>query len=78
MLYQHEWQGNYIWLCRGKNALFAHTILVETWCTSKLLQGEMSIIDRQHDLTIHENMPVVAVAFDITVFCVDFIHNQKT
>ena len=41
MPYQHEWQNNYIWLCRRKNALFTHTIFVATRCTGKLLEGVM-------------------------------------
>ena len=39
--YCHEWPNNYIWLCRGKNALFTHTIVMKTGCMGKLLQAEM-------------------------------------
>ena len=50
-----------VWLCRGKNA---HTIIVKTRCTAKLLLGEMcqSLIDQM----IMKNI----VAFDIPVSCV--------
>ena len=62
--YQHKWSNIYIWLCRGKDALFTYILFVETGCISKLLQG------RQDDSTNHENMPVVAVAFNVPVSCV--------
>ena len=41
MPYQHKWSNNCNWLCRGKNALFTHAIVVKTRCTGKLLQGDM-------------------------------------
>ena len=71
MPYQHKWPNIYIWLCRGKDALFTHILFVETGCTSKLLQGEMrrSLIDKMTQL-ITKNMPVVAVAFNIPGSCV--------
>ena len=68
MPYQHEWPNIYIiWLCRGKDALFTHILFVETGCTSKLLQGEMCqlSIDKM-TRPITKNMPVVAVAFNVT------------
>ena len=48
--FQHERPNIYIWLCRGKDALFTHILFVETGCTSKPLQGEMcrSSIDKMH------------------------------
>ena len=69
--YQDEWLNNYIWLCRGKDALLTHTIFVETGCTSKLLQSEMcrSSIDNTTQL-IMKNASVVAIAFNIPVCCV--------
>ena len=65
--YQHEWQNNYIWLCRGKNALFTHTILVVTRCTGKLLQGvtcQLSIDNMAQ--VIVKNMPVGGHSFQHT------------
>ena len=69
--YQHEWPNIYIWLCRGKDALFTYILFVETGYTSKLLQGEMcqSPIDKMTRL-ITKNRPVVAVAFNVPVSCV--------
>ena len=69
--YQHKWPNIYIWLCRGKDALFTHIPFMETGCTSKLLQGEMcrSLIDKM-TRPITKNMPVVAVAFNVPVSCV--------
>ena len=69
--YQHEWPNIYIWLCRGKGALFTHIHFEETGCASKLLQGEMcrSSIDKM-TRPITKNMPVVAVAFNVPVSCV--------
>ena len=71
MPYQHEWPNNYIWLCRGKNALFTDTIFVVTRCTGKLLQGIMCrlLIDNMTQLIV-KNMSVVATAFNIPVCCV--------
>ena len=53
--------NNYIWLCRGKNALFTHIIV------GKLLQGEMcqSLINNMTQAI----MKNVAMAFDISVSC---------
>ena len=53
-------------LCRGKNALFTHILLV---ATSKLLQGETypSLIDKTRP--IMKNVPVVALAFNMHVSC---------
>ena len=71
MPYQHEWQNNYIWLCRGKNALFTHTIFVVTRCTDKLLQGVMCRLSIDNmTRPIVKNMPVVAIAFNIPVCCI--------
>ena len=64
--YWHEWPDIYIWLCRGKNALFTHTNFVETRCTGELLQGEIDNTTRP----IMKNVPVVAVAFNVPVSCV--------
>ena len=36
--YQHEWPNIYIWLLRGKDALFTHILFVEMRRTNKLLQ----------------------------------------
>ena len=71
MPYQHKWPNNYILLCRGKNALFTHTIFVATLCTGKLLQGVMFrlLIDNMTRL-IMKNVSVVAIAFNIPVCCV--------
>ena len=71
MPFQHEWPNIYIWLCRGKDALFTHILFVETECTSKPLQGEMcrSLINKVTRL-IMKNMSVVAVAFNLPVSCV--------
>ena len=54
-----------IWLCRGKNA---HTIVMKTGCTGKLLQGEMcqSSIDKM----TRPIMSVFTMAFVIPVSCV--------
>ena len=69
--YQHEWPNIYIWLCRGKDALFTYILFVETGYTSKLLQGEMcrSSIDKM-TRPIMKNMSVVALAFNVPVSCV--------
>ena len=69
--FQHERPNIYIWLCRGKDALFTHIRFVETGCTSKLLQGEMcrSSIDKM-TRPIMKNVSVVAVAFKLPVSCV--------
>ena len=66
--YQHEWPNIYIWLCRGKDALFTHTNFVETRCTGELLQGEIcrSLIDNT-TRPIMKNVPVVAMAFNVPV-----------
>ena len=69
--FQHERPNIYIWLCRGKDALFTHILFVETGCTSKPLQGEMcqSSIDKM-TRPIMKNVSVVAVAFNLPVSCV--------
>ena len=54
------YQSLTVWLCRGKNVLFA--ICVEIGCTGKLLQGEMCC---NMTRLIMKNMPVVAVALNI-------------
>ena len=71
MPFQREQPNIYIWLCRGKDALFTHILFVETDYTSKLLQGEMcqSSIDKM-TRPIMKNMSVVAVAFNLPVSCV--------
>ena len=64
--YQHKWPNIYIWLCRGKSALFTHTIFVETGCTSKLLRGKLwQLLINSTTQPIMKNMPVVVMAFNI-------------
>ena len=53
--------GSHIWLCRGKNALFTHTIFVATQCTGKQLQGVMCRLSINN--MTRAIMPVVAIAF---------------
>ena len=62
--FQHELPNIYIWLCRGKDALFTHILFVETGCTSKLLRGEMcrSLIDS----TDHEKHVSSGCGFQLT------------
>ena len=44
-----------IYGCVEKGMFYsAHTIFVKTGSTGKLLQGEVSIVDQQHDLMNHE------------------------
>ena len=72
MPFQHEQPNIYIWLCRGKDALFTYILFVETGCTSKLLQGEMLIIDQQNDSTDHDKCVCSGHGFQHT--CLLCIH----
>ena len=66
MPHHHEWPNIYIWLCKGKNALFTNIHIVMTGCTGKLLQGEMcqSSINKT-TRPIMKIVYVVAMAFNL-------------
>ena len=71
MPYQHKWLGKYIWLFRGKNALFTHAILVETQCTGKLLQGKICLLSIDNmTRPIMKNVPVVTMALMYLFLCI--------
>ena len=46
------WPNGYIWLCTGKNALFTHTILIET-CSKLNNCCNVKCVDHRL-ITIHE------------------------